>query len=94
MKIKSIQEIEVNDTEINISINLKKQTSTITLSYTCPSCAGHGCRREGRCSNTGSISMDLDPTKIDISLDRETASKLRSIVQNLHASMLGDMLGE
>lgn len=87
MKLTFINEVEVNDPRINISVDLKSQTSTITLSYTCPRCAGHGCRREDSCNNTGSMSVDLDPSKMDIILTEDVASKLRSIIQNLSSSM-------
>lgn len=87
MKLTFIKEVEINDPRINISVDLKSQTFKITLSYTCPSCAGHGCRREDKCSNTGSMSVDLDPSKIDIILTEDDASKLRSIIQNLSSSM-------
>jgi len=87
MKLTFIKEVEINDPRINISVDLKSQTATIILSYTCPSCGGHGCRREDRCNNTGSMSVNLDPSKIDIILTEDIASKLRSIIQNLSSSM-------
>lgn len=88
MKITLTEEINLRDVDINISVDLKKETFVITLSYTCQTCAGYGCRRDNGC-NGGTISMKLDPTKMDKNLDEETASKLRSVIQKLSSSMNG-----
>lgn len=86
MKLTFIKEVEVRDVGVNISVDLKKEKSTIIISYTCPDCGGHGCRRENNC-NAGSISIELDPGKIDKCLDEESASKLKSIIQKLSSSL-------
>lgn len=86
MKLKFIKEIDVTNVDINISIDLKKDKSTIVLSYTCSDCGGYGCRRDNGCLN-GIISMRLEPNEIDKHLDEETASKLRSVIQKLSSSM-------
>lgn len=82
MKIILTKEVDLQDADVNISLNLKKETFIITLSYTCTECAGHGCRRDNNCNN-GTISMKLDPSKIDKNLDKETANKLRSTIKSL-----------
>lgn len=88
MKITLTEEVELKDVDINISINLKKETFDINLSYTCPNCAGHGCRYSGsKDCNGGTIAMKLDPAKMDKNLDQETASKLRAIIQKLSSSI-------
>jgi hypothetical protein len=88
MKLTHIKEIEIKHASIDISVDLKQETSTIRLSYSCPECAGHGCRyRENKC-NGGSIIEELNPAKINSQLDKESANKLRSIIQNLYASMV------
>lgn len=88
MKLTFTKEFEIADADVNISLDLKKETFAITLSYTCPSCAGHGCRHSGdRACNNGSISMKLDPDKMDKNLDKETANHLRETVRNLAAAI-------
>lgn len=86
MKLTFIKEIEVKDPLVNVSVDLKTQKATLTINYTCPKCTGYGCRTNDNCSG-GSVFLDLDPEKIDIILDDDTASKLRSIIQKLSSSM-------
>lgn len=87
MKLIKTEEIDIKDIDVNIAVDLKKETSTLTISYTCPSCGGHGCRREDTCGNSGTISMVLDPTQLDKNLDKETSDKLRMVVGDLSNAM-------
>jgi hypothetical protein len=86
MKVILTKEVELRDVDVNISLDLKKETFEITLSYTCQECAGHGCRRDNGCNN-GTISMKLDPAKMDRNLDKETADHLRETVRSLAAAI-------
>lgn len=87
MKLIYTKEVDISDARVTVSINLKTESSTINISYTCPGCGGHGCRRADTCGNSGTISMVLDPTQLDKNLDKETADKLRMIVGNLSNAM-------
>lgn len=86
MKLILTKEVELRDVDVNISLDLKKETFVITLSYTCQDCGGHGCRRDSDCNN-GTIYMKLDPSKMDKNLDKETADHLRETVRNLAAAI-------
>lgn len=86
MKVILTKEVNLRDLDVNISLDLKKETFAITLSYTCQDCGGHGCRRDNSCNN-GTISLKLDPAKMDKNLDKETADHLREAVRNLAAAI-------
>lgn len=82
-KITQITELDLEDLEINISIrevNSKFQ-SKITYSYTCPRCAGHGCKFNNPCS--GTITEDLDLSKLDKMFSAPDCLKIRQILANI-----------
>lgn len=96
MKITVVKESEAKDAEITITINPENQKTEMWLSYTCPDCAGWGCRSHGNTSggnpdcNGGNCSFKLKPSKLDQYLDAGTAMKLKAAVQNLFLEMTGD----
>jgi predicted nucleic acid binding AN1-type Zn finger protein len=96
MKIKSIKEITVDNVGVTIHINPGNQDTSVVLTYTCPDCAGWGCRRHGSTSggnpdcHGGTVKTKLNPSKIDQQLDGETAMKIKAAVQNLSMELNGD----
>lgn len=89
MKLTFRKEIVIDSPDVNITLNLKNETSHMRLRYTCPQCGGHGCRHSGNDScNGGTVTVDLDPTRINDILDAQSSEKLKSIIQNLYSSMV------
>lgn len=95
MKITTITEVVVEHAMLTIKINPNNQDTSVVLTYTCPDCAGHGCRSHGNtragnqeCSS-GSVAVKINPAKIDIQLDQETSMKIKAAVQNLANELTG-----
>lgn len=91
MKLTHVKEVEAAGARIVININPDNQHTIMHLEYTCPDCAGHGCRRgypnnDPYCSG-GTVIMKLDPSKLHQVFGTQ-ASKIIMAFSNLYNEMI------
>lgn len=83
MKITKMTELDLEDLEINISIQETNShfKAKVTYSYTCPRCSGHGCKFNNPCS--GTITENLDLSKLDKMFSKQDCQKIRKTLAEI-----------
>lgn len=83
MKINKIQELEITDLTFKFELNCPSGKKSVTYSYTCPKCSGHGCRNTDGCIN-GIISTKLDYVNCKKIFEKEQISALKNFIKEIY----------
>lgn len=87
MKLVFKQEIEIKDPSFQIALNpVDGWKPRISVSWTCPDCAGHGCNRHNmnnRDCNGGGISKTLLIEDLKDLLSPESLQVLRGVISEM-----------
>lgn len=96
MKLQITKTINADTPIIELKIypdNPEGNRFSLTLSYTCPECAGRGCNNHNQnnpeCFN-GSINQKLDPNTINLVFENEDLKKIRDLFQDLNTKIQKD----
>lgn len=93
MKITLVKEVQASNPRLEMVMCLDdvKPSIQLTLKFTCPECAGHGCRSESRelpCLN-GTVSRTIEPSSLNKWFDDKTTSKIKIAFNQLNVDLNG-----
>lgn len=80
MKVVITKQKNLEDPHLELDINLTKGATSISLTYTCPNCAGYGCRHgSGPCDD----SLELAPKDVISTLGESARPMLEKLFKQI-----------